>query len=1001
MKRFLLILVLGLTLPISSLSQSFTQSWGAGPGAIPDGGAPTLTCFPITVTGVGNIDGTYGVTSVCIWITHPWDADLDIFLQAPDGTMVELSTDNGGSGDNYNGTCFSMSAGTSITAGVAPFAGSYIPEGNLSSVNNGQNANGTWSLCVADDVGVDAGFLNSWQINFGPNPPMVGPGPGEYVQNQGGTINACAGTFFDSGYTMNYNPNETTVITFCSNSPGDEISIDFDAGAFGIAFGDVLSIYDGTTATGTPLFSGNTSPGIVTSTTGCLTIEFQSDGTNQSIGWEASISCPSCTDGIQNGNETGIDCGGPDCVACPNCFNGIQDGNETGIDCGPSCPQPCHCSDGILNGDETDVDCGGSCFPCPVPCNVDASYTIAPVVGGCCDYVFNMYDSFGDGWNGGQADVLVNGVSQGPFTLSTGSFGFAVINVCHGDNIQINYTTVGSWASEVSYDLTDPDGNVLYTGTGTTVQTNAFSTSASCTTPGVLDCNGGEITLNATGQGTQSYIFINDFDAGGAGTGWNTSITADYSNPCDPSIDGGTYMWMGNSAPHPRIIETLPLDVSCGGEMCFFLDFATQGNASPCEGIDLPDEGVYLEYSVDGGTTWTVIEYYGPNGVGDSTNSGGTNPQMTSWNQYCVDIPPGAWSPSTMFHWAQTGSSGLNNDHWGLDNVTITAVDNCTPYYYDWSYLPGAPDDSTQTEIITSTTTFTVTYTNGIDACQDTVTVVVPPGTTADAGPDVTMCLGTGPVTIGNDPVTPDETATYTWDNGAGSGTIDLSGGGQDHGLGSANPAVTTDYILTVEYNGCFAYDTMTVIVDMPPTASNPLPINVECLADVPAPDPLVVTDEADDITIPPTVTHLSDVSDGNTCPETITRTYRVTDVCGNFVDVFQTITVDDITPPTGTAPGPVTVECIADVPAADPLLITDEADNCGVPTVTHLSDVSNGLTCPETITRTYRITDACGNFIDVTQTITVDDITPPTGTAPADILVMCVGDVPAADPLL
>lgn len=26
---------------------------------------------------------------------------------------------------------------------------------------------------------------------------------------------------------------------------------------------------------------------------------------------------PTCTDGVQNGNETGIDCGGPDCIACP------------------------------------------------------------------------------------------------------------------------------------------------------------------------------------------------------------------------------------------------------------------------------------------------------------------------------------------------------------------------------------------------------------------------------------------------------------------------------------------------------------------------------------------------------------------------------------------------------------------------------------------------------------------------------------------------------------
>ena len=44
-----------------------------------------------------------------------------------------------------------------------------------------------------------------------------------------------------------------------------------------------------------------------------------------------------CTDGIQNGDETGIDCGGSSCTACPTCDDGVQNGDETGIDCGGSC----------------------------------------------------------------------------------------------------------------------------------------------------------------------------------------------------------------------------------------------------------------------------------------------------------------------------------------------------------------------------------------------------------------------------------------------------------------------------------------------------------------------------------------------------------------------------------------------------------------------------------------------------------------------------------------
>ena len=63
----------------------------------------------------------------------------------------------------------------------------------------------------------------------------------------------------------------------------------------------------------------------------------------------------SCFDGIFNGNEDGVDCGGGDCDAqCGTCSDGQRNGDEEGIDCGgiacPSCGVTC--SDGLRNGDE-------------------------------------------------------------------------------------------------------------------------------------------------------------------------------------------------------------------------------------------------------------------------------------------------------------------------------------------------------------------------------------------------------------------------------------------------------------------------------------------------------------------------------------------------------------------------------------------------------------------------------------------------------------------------
>ncbi|MBL1279367.1 MAG: hypothetical protein COA33_003805, partial [Fluviicola sp.] len=505
------------------------------------------------------------------------------------------------------------------------------------------------------------------------------------------------------------------------------------------------------------------------------------------------------------------------------------------------------------------------------------------------------------------------------------------------------------------------------------------------TTPVTLSCNGGTVALTALGQGQASFLMNNDFNSGGLGAGWVSTGGAAVGTACGPSLDGTPYYWASTSTGTPNL-TTSSLDVTCGGTVSFDMSYATQGGAAPCEGPDLPNEGVTFQYSTDGGATWTVISYWDP--------VGGNDPTLTSWNNYSFPIPPGAIGPNTQFQWIQNNSSGACCDNWGIDNVQIVSAANCAPYVYDYWHVPGGNDNPNQSVNITSTTTYNVTYTNGTDSCSTSVTVVVPPGTTADAGADQVFCFGAGSVTIGANPVTPDEGATYTWSTGA-TGTIDLTGGVQDNGQITVSPAVTTTYTLTVDFNGCTATDDVTVVVDVPPTGSNPANINVECAANVPAANVNVVTTEADDFTIPPTVTFVGDVSDLASCPETITRTYRITDGCGNFVDVIQLVIINDVTNPTGTAPAAAAYQCIADVPAQTNAQIGDEADNCSVPVVAMLAETQAG-TCPITITRQWSITDACNNSIIVTQIITVNDTQNPTGTAPAAAAYQCLADVPA-----
>ena len=69
----------------------------------------------------------------------------------------------------------------------------------------------------------------------------------------------------------------------------------------------------------------------------------------------------------------------------------------------------------------------------------------------------------------------------------------------------------------------------------------------------------------------------------------------------------------------------------------------------------------------------------------------------------------------------------------------------------------------------------------------------------------------------------------------------------------------------------------------------------------------------------------------------------------------------------------------------------------CSPAEVRSEGDASDGLSCPETITRTYRATDACGNFADCTQIITVNDTENPVVTCPGDMDVnVLVGETSA-----
>src|SRR5450756_693302 len=130
-------------------------------------------------------------------------------------------------------------------------------------------------------------------------------------------------------------------------------------------------------------------------------------------------------------------------------------------------------------------------------------------------------------------------------------------------------------------------------------------------------------------------------------------------------------------------------------------------------------------------------------------------------------------------------------------------------------------------------------------------------------------------------------------------------------------------------------------------------------------------------------------------------RTWRATDVAGNFSECVQTITVHDVTNPVITCPANVTISCDADNTPTGTGTAT-ATDNCAPVTnitigysdvSTYNVDPANVLHYNYTITRTWRATDVAGNFSECVQTITVHDVTNPVITCPANVTISCDAD--------
>ena len=193
---------------------------------------------------------------------------------------------------------------------------------------------------------------------------------------------------------------------------------------------------------------------------------------------------PTCSDGIQNQGEAGIDCGVP-CPACPTCNDGIQNQNETGVDCGgvcPACPQ----------GDSTILL--GSYFEAGLDSWVDGGSDVARVSSSNSyegSYSIQLAD------NSGAQSAMTSPI----FNLSDAvglqiNFHFKAVSMESGEDFWVqykngsgNWTTIGSFVA------------------GTHFNNGSFY-SATVTVPNFVPTSAGSLRIQCDASDNNDVIYI-------------------------------------------------------------------------------------------------------------------------------------------------------------------------------------------------------------------------------------------------------------------------------------------------------------------------------------------------------------------------------------------------------------------------------------------------------------------------------------------------------------
>lgn len=144
------------------------------PDNTPSGGLQTGNNLP-TIAQLNNVSlavasvnvphNNFILKGLTTSITHTFCGDLDIYLRSPNDEIFVISTDNGGSNDNYVNITFTDTAANFPPASAALVANGYYKPEVGTFVSYTGPMQGLWKLYVVDDASGDVGQITDFKLN--------------------------------------------------------------------------------------------------------------------------------------------------------------------------------------------------------------------------------------------------------------------------------------------------------------------------------------------------------------------------------------------------------------------------------------------------------------------------------------------------------------------------------------------------------------------------------------------------------------------------------------------------------------------------------------------------------------------------------------------------------------------------------------------------------------------------------------------------------------------